>query len=157
MPRQSSTMCSGPSRHTQLTEPPCAYAKDPKCLAKPRILYNPSLGRNVNDKDEKGPDCVPRESSRSQTCGVDREQSRKSLVEVCRPSVKGGDMHVARSRKMFEPFDHLDFWRALIGSSYVVAFLVCNKSVHIPVRQGDFILVLLAEDLFFGHGRWGEF
>ena len=63
-------------------------------------------------------------------------------------------MHVARSRNMFKPFDHLDFWRALIGSSYIVAFLVGNEGVHIPVRQGDFILILFAEDFFLGHGSW---
>lgn len=57
---------------------------------------------------------------------------------------------------MLEPFDYLDVWSALIGSAGIVAFLLRHEIIHIPVREGNFILILLAQELFLGKGRGGE-
>jgi hypothetical protein len=91
-------------------------------------------------------------------CGLTHlEESRKSLVELYsgqQPS--WGFLQVARSRNMLEPFDDLDFWSSLIGSAGLVAFLLRHEVIHIPMREGNFILILFAEELFLGKGGGGE-
>lgn len=63
---------------------------------------------------------------------------------------------MARSRDMLEPFDDLDIRSSLIGSASVVAFLFRHEIVHIPVCEGDFILIFFAQELFLGKGGGGE-
>lgn len=57
---------------------------------------------------------------------------------------------------MSEPFDDLDVGGALIGSAGLVAFLLRHEIIHIPVGERDFILILLAQELFLGEGGGGE-
>lgn len=57
---------------------------------------------------------------------------------------------------MSEPFDHLDVRVVLIGSARLVAFLLRHKIIHISVGEGDFILILLAQELLLGEGGRGE-
>lgn len=57
---------------------------------------------------------------------------------------------------MSEPFDDLDVGGALIGSAGLVAFLLRHEIIHIPVGEREFILILLAQELFLGEGRRGE-
>lgn len=58
---------------------------------------------------------------------------------------------------MFEPLIDLELRRALIGATCVVAFLLRHEVIHIPMRQGDLILVFLAQHLLLGEGGWGQF
>jgi hypothetical protein len=57
---------------------------------------------------------------------------------------------------MLEPFDDLDIGSSLIGSASLVAFLLRHEIIHIPVCEGNFILILFAQELFLGEGGGGE-
>ena len=58
---------------------------------------------------------------------------------------------------MFQPFGHLQFGRALIGSTGLVDSLLRDEVVHVSVRQRDPVLARFAEVLFLGEGGWREF
>jgi hypothetical protein len=61
-------------------------------------------------------------------------------------------LQLSLSSNMLEPFDDLDFWSSLIGSAGLIAFLFRHKIIHIPMREGNFILILFAEKLFLSKG-----
>lgn len=66
----------------------------------------------------------------------------------------GAPLHGSRSSNAFKPLGHLDLGCALIGPAGVVEFLLGDEVVHVPVRQGNLVLILFAEQLFLGEGGW---
>jgi len=85
-----------------------------------------------------------------------RVEKRASRTLYSSNSRVGVVLQVAQSSNMSEPFDDLDVGGALIGSAGLVAFLLRHEIIHIPVGEGDFVLILLAQELFLREGGWGE-
>lgn len=64
---------------------------------------------------------------------------------------------ILESGNPLQPFGHLDLRCALVGSTGLVDLLLFDEGVHVPVGEGDLVLVFLAEELFLGEGGLGEF